>query len=94
MSIFEYDEEKHMQSEREIWENAGREAGILETLKHSVMDILDTRQLLTNTAAVLIEQTSDPKTLQTMLKSAVTCSSIVLTIVNQISFPLILRSPL
>ena len=27
MSIFEYDEEKHMQSEREIWENAGREAG-------------------------------------------------------------------
>ena len=40
------------------------------------MDILDTRQLLTNTAAVLIEQTSDPKTLQTMLKSAVTCNSI------------------
>ena len=80
MSIFEYDEEKHMQSEREIWENAGRkagrEAGILETLKHSVMDILDTRQLLTNTAAILIEQTSDPRTLQTMLKSAVTCSSI------------------
>ena len=30
MSIFEYDEEKHMQSEREIWENAGREAGIAE----------------------------------------------------------------
>lgn len=27
MSIFEYDEEKHMRSEREIWENAGREAG-------------------------------------------------------------------
>ena len=76
MSIFEYDEEKHMRSEREIWENAGREAGILETLKNSIIDILDTRQLLTNTAAVLIEQTSDPKTLQTMLKSAVTCSSI------------------
>ena len=38
MSIFEYDEEKHMQSEREIWENAGREAGMAEGRKAGIVE--------------------------------------------------------
>ena len=33
MSIFEYDEEKHMKSEREEWREIGREEGLKEGLK-------------------------------------------------------------
>ncbi len=33
MSIFEYDEEKHMKSERKEWREIGREEGLVEGLK-------------------------------------------------------------
>lgn len=39
MSIFEYDEEKHMQCEREEWREIGRAEGLNEGLKAG-LDIL------------------------------------------------------
>ena len=44
MSIFEYDEEKHMRSEREIWENAGRQSGLIEGIINMSLDFHLTKQ--------------------------------------------------
>lgn len=45
VSIFEYDEEKHMKSEREEWREIGREEGLktgLDNLSQLLKSLMDT----------------------------------------------------
>lgn len=41
MSIFEYDEERHIKSEREIWRKEGREEGLKEGIEEGVRAGID-----------------------------------------------------
>ena len=60
MSIFEYDEEKHLKSEREIWKQAGIEEGkaeeIVETGQEFGLSESDILQRLQTRLAISAEQ--------------------------------------
>lgn len=70
MSIFEYDEEAHLRSEREIW----REEGITQGICRSIMELLDELGEIPDSLRIRLEAETDAARLSRIHKMAARAS--------------------
>ncbi len=74
MSIFEYDEEAHLRSEREIWREEGITQGITQGICRSIMELLDELGEIPDSLRIRLEAETDAVRLSRIHKMAARAS--------------------